>query len=85
MKHPPMTDFGLAPMKAEGARVLMDPGAPPRRRRKGEKRPVDADYMELRIPKNWSRARVHKEVDDWLDQRSTGDMGSGFPKRRKKK
>lgn len=81
-----MAGFGLAPMKAEGARVLADPGSPPRRRRKGEKRPVSDDYMELPVPKNASRAYVHKMVDEWLDDRADGFRSAIFgTKRRKKK
>jgi len=68
------TSFGMAQAKAEGAAVEFTPGER-RRRRAGEKRQVGNDYMELPIPKNWSRARVHKEVDEWLDRRAKGNMG----------
>lgn len=62
-----MTDFGLSTVKREGAPVVVDPGAL-RGRRKG----VGNDWMEIPVPKNASRARVHKMVDEWLDERANG-------------
>lgn len=61
--------FGLAIVRMEGAVIPFDNGA---RRPKGGKRAVDNDWMELPIPKNMSRARVHKLVDAWLDDRAGG-------------
>ena len=59
--------FGLAVAKSEGARIPIDANGP-----KGGKRGVGNDWMELPIPKNMSRARVHKMVDEWLDDRAKG-------------
>lgn len=74
--HTSTAGFGMAQSKPEGRPAQYDPGAPPRRRRPGEKRPVGVDYMELPIPKNAGRARVHKMVDEWLDDRATGFKGA---------
>ena len=64
--------FGMAVAKGEGARVPFDANAP-----KGGKPAVGNDWMELPIPKNASRARVHKMVDEWLDGRAKGPRGMG--------
>lgn len=58
--------FGLATVKQEGRAVEFDKGAGPSRHG------VGTDWMELPIPKNASRARVHKMVDRWLDRRAKG-------------
>ncbi len=52
------TSFGMAEVKAEGKPVKFD-----KRSGKGKPR-VGNDWMELPIPKNASRARVHKMVDE---------------------
>ena len=68
----PGVGFGLAVAKCEGAAIQFDPGAKP-----GGKRPVGNDWMELPVPKNMGRARVHKMVDEWLDDRAKGPRGMG--------
>lgn len=68
--------FGLAIAKREGTVISYTGDPKPRRPRKGEKRPVENDWMELPIPKNMGRARVHKMVDEWLDDRARGFRGS---------
>lgn len=66
MKNPAKTGFGMAEVKAEGKPVKFDKAG-------GEgKAGVGNDWMELPIPKNASRARVHKMVDKWLDDRANG-------------
>lgn len=85
MKNSPAMGFGMVQPKREGGPIEWDPGAPPRRRRKGEKRPVGNDYMELPVPKNASRAYVHKMVDEWLDDRADGFRSAIFGTTRKKK
>jgi len=59
--------FGLAVPKQEGEAIAFDPGADP-----SSKRGVGNDWMEIPVPKNAGRARVHKMVDEWLDQRALG-------------
>lgn len=58
--------FGLAAVKAERTRAKFDA------QQRGERVGGGADYMELRIPKNASRKRVHAAVDRWLDSRKRG-------------
>lgn len=60
--------FGACPVKLEGGIFRYDPIA---KRPKG-KRGVGVDYMEIPVQKNASRARVHKMVDEWLDDRARG-------------
>ena len=67
-----LTGFGVAPVKEEGKAVPVDAGAGKSKGKPG----VGNDWMELPIPKNASRARVHKMVDEWLDERARGFKGS---------
>ena len=66
-----MSGFGPAPIKRKGKAVPVDAGAG-----KGGKPGICEDWMEMPIPKNASRARVHKMVDEWLDDRARGFRGS---------
>ena len=68
----PSIGFGLAVVKAEGVGIPFDRGHKGRKGKPG----IGNDYMELPIPKNASRARVHKMVDEWLDDRANGFRGS---------
>ena len=58
----PIEGFGLAKPKMEGKPVNYDG----KKIRRGRKEP-ESDYMELRIPRKMSRARIHKLVDQWID------------------
>ena len=62
--------FGLAIAKPEGTQILIDHLYTDQKSRIGN------DWMELPIPKNASRARVHKMVAEWLDERANGFRGS---------
>jgi hypothetical protein len=63
-----VTGFGAAPVKEEGKPMKFDAAD----KSKGGKPGVGNDWMELPVPKNASRARVHKMVDEWLDRRAKG-------------
>lgn len=65
-----MIGFGMAAAKPEGGKVKFDA-----RDRRTKRRGVGTDWMEIPVPKNASRARVHKLVDAWLDQRANGFKG----------
>ena len=66
--------FGMAPVKREGYSINLATGKAYKttdaERTAAVKR--GPDWMELPIPKNMGRARVHKMVDEWLDERSNG-------------
>jgi len=52
--------FGLAPVRTEGKPISFDPGAPL----------DDAEpsrWMELCLALHWTRAEIHKQVEEWLD------------------
>lgn len=59
---PPGIGFGVAVIKKEGAAVRMDPASTG-----DDRKAVESDWMELRIPRKASRKAVHAMVDRWLD------------------
>lgn len=73
-----MNGFGMAAIKREGYSTNLKTGKSHRtteaERRAAAKR--GPDWMELQIPKNMGRARVHKMVDEWLDDRAKGFRGA---------
>ena len=71
-----MSGFGPAPIKREGKAVPVDAGAGKGGKPGKPGKPgICEDWMEMPIPKNASRARVHKMVDRWLDERARGFRG----------
>jgi len=74
----PGVGFGLAVVKREGYTHNFKTGKSHKTTAAELRAAVKRgpDYMELLIPKNMSRARVHKMVDEWLDDRANGFRGS---------